>query len=184
MKIHFNIRDETDETEETLHVHYLIILLTFPDWNESIGISNIDWECPFTNSISVPKKCETHLQHFHLELYQQYVQDKEKVNNGFEERRTWEICRKQGDGRKCKIPIWNYFYVYKDHLEFHAVICKPCYDKNKDTAVSSKSWEHSHGSQGPQNQNLVVHLQREHPEIYEKYKSKPKLVIDNTTVKS
>jgi hypothetical protein len=50
MKIHFNIRDETDETEETLHVHYLIILLTFPDWNESIGISNTLLQCDFVVS--------------------------------------------------------------------------------------------------------------------------------------
>jgi hypothetical protein len=132
--------------------------------------SAVDWECPLPYS-----KLESHLRKFHLKVFRNLAQDKEKIMNTIEERRTWQIGKKN---TKKKNPIWNYFYVYTDHPEFQGVICKPCYDKKKESTRLPKSWEYCCGSKGVRPHSLALHLRNVHPEIFEEYKniSKPEIV--------
>jgi hypothetical protein len=108
---------------------------------DSSSYSPSDWE-PFFHSTKAPRKFESHLKNYHPDSYEQLTQEKEKLKSDTEERQGWEICEKHDEN---KHRIWNYFYVYKDHPEFRAVICKTCYEK-KDSKTSPKCWEHRHGS--------------------------------------
>jgi hypothetical protein len=143
----------------------------------------LDWECSFTPANSIPKKLESHLRNFHPELFGRLAQDKKKISNDTEERRTWEICEKPMRWNN-RSPIWNYFYIYKDHPEFQGVVCKTCYDKKKDTKALPNSWESVYGSGRAKPSNLAVHLQSVHPEVFEEYKNLSKSEIGWNSLKS
>jgi hypothetical protein len=143
----------------------------------------LDWECSFTPANSIPKQLESHLRKVHPELFERLAQDKEKINNYAEERRTWEICEKPMRWKN-RSPIWNYFYIYKDHPEFQGVVCKTCYDKKKDTKALPNSWESLYGSGRAKPANLAVHLQSVHPEVFEEFKNLSKSEVDRNSLKS
>jgi hypothetical protein len=130
--------------------------------------SSTDWECCFPYSSKAPKRLEAHLRNNHPELFQQLKINQEENNKVIQERRTWEICEKQGENND---RIWNYFCVYKDHPEFPSVICKTCYNKKKVTMALPSSWEHRYGSCGPNPATLAYHLQVGHPQVFEEYKN-------------
>jgi hypothetical protein len=148
-----------------------------------VSCSPVDWECPFSHSSVAPQRLETHLRKFHSKVFLQLTEDKQKMQQVIEERRSWEICEKNL-GRKNRSPIWNYFYLYKDHPEFQGVICKTCYDKKKnDTTALPSCWEHYCGSRLAHLKfaYLAIHLQNAHPEVFEEYKNISKTETPSTT---